>query len=85
MVRLRFYADKDLEMTAALKLFQHAFTQGEFEMVEIGDISEAEDGQGFDAKVHWVRFDEGEFLGVARDFMGRRPAVCQVGAAKVEA
>ena len=28
-VRLRFYADKALEMTAALKeVFQHAFTQG---------------------------------------------------------
>ena len=33
VVRLRFYTDKDLEMTAAFKeMFQHAVTQGEFEM-----------------------------------------------------
>ena len=33
VVRLQFYADKDLEMTAALKeVFQHIFTQDEFEM-----------------------------------------------------
>ena len=61
VVRLRFYADKDLEMTAALKeVFQHAFIQGEFEMARIVDISEAEDGQGFDAKVNLFRFDEEE-------------------------
>ena len=46
VVRLRFYAAKDLEMTAALnEMFQHAFTQGEFEMAGIVDISDAEDGQ----------------------------------------
>ena len=45
VVRLRFYADKDLEMTAALKeVVQHAFTQGEFEMAGIVDILEAKDG-----------------------------------------
>ena len=39
VVRLRFYADKDMEMTAALKeVFQHAFTQGEFEMNGVVDI-----------------------------------------------
>ena len=49
MVRSRFYADKDLEMTATLKeVSRHAFTQSEFEMAGIVDISEAEDGQGFD-------------------------------------
>ena len=48
-------------MTAALKeVFQHAFTQGEFEMVGIVDISEAKDEQDFDVKVDWVSFDEGE-------------------------
>ena len=48
-------------MTAALKeVFQHAFIQSEFEMAGIVDISEAEDGQSFDVKVDWVRFDEGE-------------------------
>ena len=39
VVRLRFYADEDLKMTAVLKeVFQYAFTQGEFEM---------KDGQGW--------------------------------------
>ena len=52
VVRLLFYADKDLEMTAASKeMFEHAFTQGEFKMTGIVNISEAEDGQGFDVKV----------------------------------
>ena len=52
VVRFRFYADKDLEMMAALKeVFIHAFTQVEFEMAGIVDISEAEDGQGFAVKV----------------------------------
>ena len=61
VVRLRFYADEYLEMMAALKeLFQHAFTQGKFEMAGIVDISEAEEGQGFDVKIDWVGFDEGE-------------------------
>ena len=61
VVRLRFYADKDLEMTAAVKeVFQHAFTKDEFEMAGIVDISEAEDGQGFHVKVDWVGFDERE-------------------------
>ena len=51
-VRLLFYADKDLEMMAALKeMLQQAFTQGEFKMAGIVDISESEHGQGFDVKV----------------------------------
>ena len=61
VVRLLFYEDKYLEMTVALKeVFQHAFTESEFETAEIVDISEAEDGQGFNVKVDWVSFDEGE-------------------------
>ena len=87
VVRLRFYADKDLEMTAALKeVLQHAFTQDEFEMAGIVDSLEAEDGQGFDVKVNWswIRRRR-KFAGPACDYMGRRPAVCQVGAAEVEA
>ena len=61
VVRLRFYADKDLEMTAASKeVFQNAFTQGEFKMAGIVDISEAEEGQRFDVKVDWVGFYEGK-------------------------
>ena len=48
-------------MTAALKeVFLQALTHGEFEMVGIVDISEAEDGQGFDVKVDWVGLDEGD-------------------------
>ena len=59
MLRLRFYADKDLEMTAALKeVFQHASRK--FEIAGIVNISEARDGQDFDAKVDWVGFDGGE-------------------------
>ena len=50
-----------LEMTAALKeVLEHAFTQGEFEMAGIVDISQDEDGQGFDVKMDWVGFDEGD-------------------------
>ena len=39
-------------------MFQHTFTPGEFEIVGIVDISEAENGQGFDVKVDCVGFDE---------------------------
>ena len=60
IVRLRFYADKDLEMAVLKEVFQHGFTQVEFKMAGIVDISEAEDGQGFDVKVNWVEFDVGE-------------------------
>ena len=61
VVCFRLYADKDLDMTVALKeMFQHAFTQDEFVMARIVNISQAEDGQGFDIKVDWVRFNEGE-------------------------
>ena len=60
VVHLRFYADKDLEMTSVLQeMFQHAFVQGEFEMTGTIDILEAEDGQSFDVKVEWVGFDNG--------------------------
>ena len=54
VVRNRFYADKGMEMTAALKKVLQ-------QMAEIVDISNAEDGQDFDVKVDWVvGFDEGE-------------------------
>ena len=44
VLRLRFYADNDLEMMAALKeVFQHAFAQSEFEITEVVDILEAKD------------------------------------------
>ena len=63
VVHLRFYADKYLKMTAALKeVFQNAFTQDEFEMAGTVEILEAEEGQGSDVKVDWVGFDEGESL-----------------------
>ena len=61
VARLRFYADAALEITAELKeVFQHAFTQGEFEMAAIVDMSVAEDGPGFDVEVEWVGFDKEE-------------------------
>ena len=61
VVRLRFYADKNMEMTAAVKkVLQHAFSQGESEMAGIVDILEAEDGQGFYVKMGWVGFVGGE-------------------------
>ena len=41
-------------------MFQSAFTQSEFEMAGIVDISEIEEGQSSDVKVDWVGFDEGE-------------------------
>ena len=59
--RLRFYADAALAITAELKeVFQHAFTQGEFEMAAIVDMSPAEDGPGFDVEVEWVGFGQEE-------------------------
>ena len=76
--------DKDLEITAALKeVFQHAFTQAEFQMAGIIDTSEAEDRQGFDVKVYIRRGRE--FVGAACDHKGRRPVVCQLRAVGVEA
>ena len=61
VVRLRFYTDKDLEMTVALnEMFQHPFTEGMLEIVGIVDISEAEEGQVFDVNVDWVGLDEGQ-------------------------
>ena len=61
MVRLQFYADKDLVMKAALKeVFRHTFTQGEFEIAGIVDILDIEDEQGFHVKVDWAVFDEGD-------------------------
>ena len=41
-------------------MFQHAFTQGEFEMAAIVDMSPAEDGPGFDVEVEWVGFGQEE-------------------------
>ena len=63
VARLRFYADKDLEMTVVLKdMFQHAFANGEFEMGEIIVTSKAKDGQGFDVMLDWIGSDEGQSL-----------------------
>ena len=61
VARLRFYADAALAITAEVKeVFQHAFTQGEFEMAAIVDMSPAEDGPGFDVEVEWVGFGQEE-------------------------
>ena len=40
--------------------FPRDFTQGEFEMAAIVDMSVAEDGPGFDVEVEWVGFDKEE-------------------------
>ena len=61
VARLRFYADRALAVTAELKdVFQHAFTQGEFEMAAIVDMSEAEGGPGYEVEVEWVGFEKSE-------------------------
>ena len=61
VARLRYYADKELEVTAAVKeVFQYAFAQGEFGMEAIVGISEAQDGDGFDVQVEWVGFGKDE-------------------------
>ena len=61
VVRLWFYTDKDLEMTAALEeIFQYASKQDEFEMAGMVDISDAKDGQGVYVKADWAGFDERE-------------------------
>ena len=74
VVRLWFYANKDLEMTAALKeVFQHDFTQDEFEMFGIVDFSKAEDGQGFDVKVDWVNSTRERVHGSRLQLYGTAP------------
>ena len=75
VVHFRFYADKDLELTVALKeVFQHAFTQAEVEMAGIVDISEAK-RTGFSRRGGLGCIRRGrEFVGAACENMGRRPA-----------
>ena len=52
---MRFYADSVLAITAELKeVFQHAFTQGGFEMAAIVDIANVENGSGLEVEVEWV-------------------------------
>ena len=58
---MRFYSDDALELTAELKeAFQHAFTQGEFEMAAIADLAIVEEGSGFEVEVEWAGFDTEE-------------------------
>ena len=59
VARMRFYPDAAHTITAELKdIFQHAFTQGEFEMAAIVDMVNAENGSGFEAEVEWAGFDK---------------------------
>ena len=63
VARMRFYADAALEIAAELKeVFQHAFTQGEFEMAAIVDLATltAKEGSGFRVEVEWAGFDAEE-------------------------
>ena len=55
VAHMRFYADAALAITAELKeAFQHAFTQGGFEMAAIVDIANVENGSGLEVEVEWV-------------------------------
>lgn len=48
-------------MTADVKkVFQHAFTHGNFEMAEIVAIAAAEKGDGFDVKINEIGFEKDE-------------------------
>ena len=58
---MRFYTDAALAITAEVKeVFQHAFTQGEFEMAAIVVMANAEDGSGYEVEVEWDGFDKEE-------------------------
>ena len=58
VARMRFLSGRRFRDTAELKkVFQHAFTQGEFEMAAIVDMANAENGSGFEVDVEWVGFD----------------------------
>ena len=57
--RMRSYADVALRITAELtEFFQHALTEGEFEMAVIVDMANVEDRLGFEVEVQWVGFDK---------------------------
>ena len=57
----RSYADAALAFTAELKgVFQHSFTQAEFEIAAIVDMANAENGSGFEVEIVWVGFDKEE-------------------------
>jgi len=61
VARLRFYSDKELEVTTELKdVFQHTFTQGEFRMEALLNIGESPDGSGYIVRVRWSGFEEDE-------------------------
>ena len=65
VARMRFYVGAALTITAELKeVFQHAFTLSEFEMAAIvhmaNEMTNAENGSGFEAEVEWVGFDKEE-------------------------
>ncbi len=61
VVRIRCYADSELEITSDLKdVFQRSFTQGQFEMSALVDMAEAEQGSGYDVQVQWVGFEDDE-------------------------
>ena len=60
VARLRYYADRELGMTAQLKdVFRHSFTQGYVEMADIMELAEADDGS-FIVLVDWRGFEEDE-------------------------
>ena len=59
VARMRFLRGRRFRDTAELKkVFQHAFTQEEFEMAAIVDMANAENGSGFEVEEEWVGFDK---------------------------
>ena len=61
VARLHFYSDSAREVTSELKdVFQHTFTQGEFEMESLLNIGESPGGSGLAVRVRWSGFEEDE-------------------------
>ena len=57
VVRLRFFADSPLNVTADVKnVFQHAFNQGQFQMAGVVRVAQADD-RSLIVLVDWVGFE----------------------------
>ena len=60
VARMRFYADRYLDLTAERKdVFQHTFTQGYVEMTDVLELAEADD-RTYIVPVDWKGFEEDE-------------------------
>ena len=87
VVRLRFYADKDLERTAASKeVFYMPSHRACLRWPGSSPFRRPRADRVLTSR--WIGLDSTRkrvFVGVACDYMERHPAVCQVGVAEVEA